>query len=78
MTDSTKQSGETHAGWIASSQVLLAMTVKGLCRPLSVIASEAKQSSATLEDLLFHSSGPGHRVQPALELVRKSASVTAL
>jgi hypothetical protein len=37
------------------------MTGRGFPRPLPVIASEAKQSSATLEDSLFH---PRARVGP--------------
>jgi hypothetical protein len=40
--------------WIASSQELLAMTGSGLRQHRPVIASAAKQSSATLEDSLFH------------------------
>jgi hypothetical protein len=36
--------------WIASSQELLAMTGRGLRQHLTVIASEAKQSSATQEE----------------------------
>jgi hypothetical protein len=52
MTGSAKQSSEADAGWIASSQELLAMTVEMLCRNTSVLNEREFLSTPTLHDLV--------------------------